>query len=60
MYARDSVSLINLRNSNNCSKFHGNSANRDGAMYLIDSSIHLRGTQNFTRNSVQQGGAMAL
>ena len=58
VYARNSV--ITLRNANNCSNFHGNTARRGGAVYLIDSSIHLIGTQNFTQNSAQQGGAMAL
>ena len=58
MYARNSV--IMLRNANNCSSFHGNTASRGGAAYLIDSSIYLIGTQNFTQNSAQQGGAMAL
>ena len=58
VYARNSV--IGLKDNNNCNNFQGNTGNRGGAMYLVDSLVHLTGTQNFRWNSAKQGGAMAL
>ena len=59
LFARNSK--VVLRNSNHSSTLKSNIAAREGgAIYAIDSSVYMTGTQYFMLNSAQRGGALAL
>ena len=55
-------SIIRLRNNSDCNSiFQTNIAyDKGGAIYAIDSTISLSGSQRFLLNSASQGGAIAL
>ena len=54
-------SKVTLRGQRNCSsRFQYNVATVGGAIFAIDSSVELSGSQYFVQNAAERGGALAL
>ena len=58
IFARNSK--IILRDRHNCSRFQGNAASVGGAIFAIDSSVELSGSQIFMQNLAERGGGLAF